>query len=74
MKKLLFAGLVLMSTFAFTACGEKTASEGETTDSTATVTEESTMSTETDTTQTMGTDTTGTGAASTTPAVGDTTK
>lgn len=68
MKKLLFAGMVVMGTFAFAACGGSGSSTegGEAGTDTTTVMESESAATDTtgmgtDTTGTMGTDTTGSG-------------
>ena len=63
MKKLLFAGMVVMGTFAFAACGgsSNTGEGAEGGGDTATVVDDAGAAGTTDTTG-MGTDTTGTGA------------
>lgn len=68
MKKLLFAGMVVMGTFAFAACGgsSNTGEGAEGSADTATVVEDAgAAGTGADTTG-MGTDTTGTGGTDTT--------
>jgi len=61
MKKLLFAGMVVMGTFAFAACGGSS-NTGEGAEGGAAVEDAGTATTDT---TTMSTDTTGTGAGTT---------
>jgi hypothetical protein len=66
MKKLLFAGMVVMGTFAFAACGgSSNTGEGAEGGTDTTTVQDDAGATGTDTTGTTGTDTTGTGGTGT---------